>query len=249
KPGGQAFESPAFGDTRRQEVDDREIPGRVLRPHCLAEIAPTAGFQGLFGLTHSFYPASHHPLDWIVPVSERILAGADNFNGVPIGFDPQCDPLVRLLKILKDQFSTANHIKGEYRCSKRPQQSAQFAGDARLKVRSIDRIAPQGSCHCSIGRDERHIRSESEAFEQGSGVSSLAARSNGDRNSGALCGPEGLSVSGANGLAEGRQQGAVHVDRHKANGGMHVSSLIVSSSVMWFPPCRMGLRLRWRTLP
>ena len=90
---------------------------------------------------------------------------------------------------------------------------------------SVEGIAGEGSGHCSIGRDEGHIRSEAETVKERGSVGGAAAGCDGDGDAGALRGSESLGVAGADGLAEGRQQGAVHVDRHQANGGMHGTSL------------------------
>jgi len=92
-------------------------------------------------------------------------------------------------------------------------------------VRPIERVAAQGSGHCSIGRDEGHIRSEAEVFQKWGSVGRPAAGGDGNGDPSALCGPERLGISRADGLAEGGQQSAVHVDRHEANGGVHEVSL------------------------
>ena len=103
-----------------------------------------------------------------------------------------------------------------------------MASRGGLEVRTIQWVAAQRSGHCSIGRDEGHIRSEAEAFEKRGGVGSAATGGDGYGDPGALSGPERLDIAGADGLAEAGQQRAVHVDRHKANGGMHDFSLAVS---------------------
>ena len=116
-------------------------------------------------------------------------------------------------------------VEGEDECSEGPQQAADAARHASFEVGAIDRVAAEGPGHCSIGRDEGHIRSEAEAFEEGSGVGGAAAGGDGHGNAGLLRRPEGFCVAGADGLAEGGQQGAVHVDGHQAHGGMHGSSV------------------------
>lgn len=74
-----------------------------------------------------------------------------------------------------------------------------------FEVRTVERVSTQGSGHCSIGRDEGHIRSEAEAFQQRCSVGGAAASGDGNGYSGLLGGSKCLSIAGADGLAESGQ--------------------------------------------
>ena len=79
--------------------------------------------------------------------------------------------------------------------------------------------------HCTIRRNQRRIRSQTVAIEQGSGVSSAPSGGNGHGDPGRLCRQQRLSIATAHLRAERRQQCAIHIDRHQAQGRVHASSV------------------------
>ena len=74
--------------------------------------------------------------------------------------------------------------------SKRPEQPAQPARHPRLQLAAVDRLAAQGSGHCTIGRDQGRIRSQAQPFEQRRRVGRAPARGDGQRNARLLRGPQ-----------------------------------------------------------
>ena len=189
------------------------------------EPAPFTGFQGLLGLAHFVEAAGDHALNGIVAVGEGVFERLNDFDGVAIGFDPKGDPVMCLFEVFEDEFAASDVVKGEDQCSEGPEQAADAARYAGFEVGTIDGVAAEGPGHCSIGRDKGHVRSETEAFEKGSGIGGAATSGDGDGNAGFLGCTESFRVAGADGLAEGGQKGAVHVNGHQAHGGMHGSSV------------------------
>ena len=85
-------------------------------------------------------------------------------------------------------FAASRPVEGKYQRSKGPEEPAQSARNPRLQVAPVHRLAAQGSDHCSIGRDERRIRSQAQAFEQRRSISHAAAGGDGHNDSGLLRG-------------------------------------------------------------
>jgi hypothetical protein len=132
-----------------------------------------------------------------VTIGESVLERLNDFDGVPIGFNPKSDPVMRLFEVFEDEFAGSDVVEGEDKCSEGPEKAAESARHASFEVRAIDRVATEGPGHCSIGRNEGHVRSQAEACEEGGGVGGAAAGSNGDGNSGLLRRTEGFCVAGA----------------------------------------------------
>ena len=132
---------------------------------------------------------------------------------------------MRLFQVFQNQFAAPGTVKCEDHCAKRPKQAAQASRHAGFHVAAVDGLAAQRADHCTIGRDEGRIRSQAQPFEQRRGVGGAPAGGDGHRDAGLLRGLERLGVARADALREGRQQGAVHVDRHQANGRVHVPSV------------------------
>ena len=124
-----------------------------------------------------------------LPFRERVFEGLYDLDSVAIGLNPESDPLMGLFQVFEDQFAAADLVEGEDQGSKRPEQRAQAARHPCFEMRAIDRVAAQGSSHCTIGRDEGHVRSQVEAFEQGSGIGGAATGGNGDGNAGIAARP------------------------------------------------------------
>ena len=218
---GEAFESPSFGDAWWKEVEDGEVAGGIFGADGFAGSAPFAGFEDFFGLTHRVEAAGDHALDGVVAIREGVFKGLDDFDGVAIGFDPKGDVTVRLFEVFEDELAGSDAIEGEDESAVGPEETADAAGYASFEVRAIDGVAAEGSGHCTIGRNEGHIRSEAEALEERRGVGGAASGGDGDGDAGVLRVAQGFCVAGADGLAERGQERAVDVDSHQAHGGMH----------------------------
>jgi hypothetical protein len=223
--GGEAFESPSFGDAGGKEVEDGEVAGGIFGADGFAGCAPFAGFEDFFGLTHRVEAAGDHALDGVVAIGEGVFKGLDDFDGVAIGFDPEGDVTVRLFEVFEDELAGSDVVEGEDESAVGPEETADAAGYASFEVRAIDGVAAEGSGYCTIGRNEGHIRSEAEALEERGGVGGAAAGGDGDGDAGVLRVTQGFSVAGTDGLAERGQESAVDVDGHQAHGGMHGSSV------------------------
>ena len=89
----------------------------------------------------------------------------------------------------------------------------------------VDGIASQRTSHCSIRRNERGFRSQSEPVQEGSGVGGAPSGGNRHGDPGLLGRPDRLGIAPAHLLGKGRQQGSIHVNRHQANRRMHRSSV------------------------
>ena len=141
------------------------------------------------------------------PSAKAVFERVDDFDGVAVGLDPEGDASVGLFHVFKDQFCAAGAVEGEDHCAEGPEQSAKAAGDARFHVAAVDELAAEGSNHCTIGRDERRIRSQAEAFKQRNRVGNAAAGGDGDGDSGLLGGLERLRIARADCLSERREAG------------------------------------------
>src|SRR5208337_4629793 len=97
--------------------------------------------------------------------------------------------------------------------------TTQTPRDARIHVAAVDGLASKRTEHCTIGRDERRIRSQAQALQQGNRVSRAAACRDGHRDARCLRGAERSRVALTDYLRLSRQERAVHVNRDEADWG------------------------------
>jgi len=144
---------------------------------------------------------------------------------------------VRLLQVFDYQLAAARTVKGENQDAVWTEQPAEAARDARRELAAVNGLTAKSAGYCSIGGDQRHIRSQTKPFEQRHGVSHTATGSDSHCYASLLRGQERLGVARTDRLPEGREQRAVHVDGQEANGRVHSSSV---------PGACIGAnRLRW----
>jgi hypothetical protein len=127
---------------------------------------------------------------------------------------------MRHFHIFKHQLAAAWAVKGKHYSAEFAQR-AEAAGYTSRQLTAVDGVATQSANHCTIGRDEGRIRSETEAFKERDGVVGAAAGGDDDRDSRMLRGFEGAGCPIADLLREGRQERAVHIDGDQANGRVH----------------------------
>jgi len=108
---------------------------------------------------------------------------------------PQGNASVRLLQILNYQLAAARTVKGENQNPEWSEQPAEPARDARWELAAVNGLAAESAGYCSIGRDERHIRSQTQSFEQRHGVGHAPAGGDGHRDARLLRGPQRLGVA------------------------------------------------------
>ena len=90
---------------------------------------------------------------------------------------------------------------------------------------AIDCLATQSSGHCTIGRNQRRVRSEAHAFQQRRSIGHAASGGDCQGYSRVLGGFERRNCARADLPGKARQQGSVHVDCYQAKGRMHRFSL------------------------
>ena len=90
----------------------------------------------------------------------------------------------------------------------------------------VDDVTAQSREHCTIGRDQGCIRSQTEVRQQGCGVGRPATGSDGHRDSRVLRALERPRIALTDGLRQRRQKGAVHVDRDEPQGRGHTFSVV-----------------------
>src|ERR1019366_7987987 len=128
-------------------------------------------------------------------------------------------------QLFQHQLAAAYLVKGKHHHSKGTEQPTETASHARLHLGTIDPFTAQCPGHCTIGRQQRRIRSEPQPFQQRGRIGGPPARGNGHRNSCILCRLEGSRRARAHLLRKRGQQGSIHVDSHEANGRVHTSSV------------------------
>ncbi len=148
-------------------------------PHSLA-------FERFLRVAHVADRSCAHALDRVVAVAERELQWLDDFNRVPVRFDPNGDPSVRLIEVFEDQFAPGRPIECEHNCAEWPQNAADTAGHAGLHMALVDDLAAQSAGDGAIGCDEGRIRSQAHAFKNWNRVGCAAARGNGNDDAGFL---------------------------------------------------------------
>ena len=122
--GGEALESPSFGDSWGRQVEDGEVARGIFGADGFTGAAPLAGFQGLLGLAHFVEATGDHALNRIVAIGEGVFERLDDFDGVAIGFDPKGDPVMCLFEVFEDEFAAPDVVEGEDQCSEGPEQAA-----------------------------------------------------------------------------------------------------------------------------
>ncbi len=128
---------------------------------------------------------------------------------------------MRLLKVFENQLAAPGTVKSENDDSEWAEHAAKPARHARLHMAAVDDVATQRREHCTIGRDERRIRSQAKVREQRRGVGRAAAGGDGHRDSRLLRGPQRPRIALADGLRKRRQKSAIHVDCDEARGRVH----------------------------
>jgi hypothetical protein len=71
----------------------------------------------------------------------------------------------------------------------------------RLHVAAVESLTAERAEHCTIGREEERIRSQTEVFKQGRSVGCAAAGSDGDTDAGALGSGQGTAIARGDGAA------------------------------------------------
>jgi hypothetical protein len=88
-------------------------------------------------------------------------------------------------------------------------------------VAAVDGLASKRTEHCTIGRDERRIRSQTQALQQRNRESRAAARRNSHSYARCLRGPKRLRIALTDFLRVRRQERAVNVNRDEPDRRVH----------------------------
>ena len=87
-----------------------------------------------------------------------------------------------------------------------------------MEVSEVDAFAGDAARHCTIGRNERGIRSEADVVDERSGEGLASSGGDGDGDSGLLGGEQCAPIAVADGGGKVGQEGAVHIDGDEADG-------------------------------
>ena len=165
-------------------------------------------------------PAREKLRAW-VEASLRLLSEKENMTRIFL-LDRS---FMRLLQIFQHQLGASWPVEGEHHSAKWPQQPAEPSRNPRLHMATVDQLAIERSYHCTIGRNQRRIRSQAEPLQQRHRIRHAPACGDGNSHTGLLRRPQRLRIAPAYRLLVVRQQRAIHVNRYQPNGRVHVPSV------------------------